>query len=102
MTDDPNPPRPPTAAARTEDPLPEDSGDPEQDPALELEGDEDDDSDDDEDGTDPLAGPVPEPPPPHDEKEPEPVPATLWESDADHLDPTAPVPTDHPPDIDPD
>jgi poly(A) polymerase len=101
MTDDPNPPRPPTAAARTEDALPEDSGDPELDPALELDIDEDDESDEDDDGTDPLAGPVPEPPPPHDEKEPEPVPATLWESDADHLDPTAPVPRDHTPEIDP-
>src|SRR5262249_11524569 len=66
-----------------------------------LEG-EDDEPDEDDDGTDPLAGPVPEPPPPHDEKEPDPVPATLWESDADHLDPTAPVPRDHVPDIDPD
>jgi poly(A) polymerase len=55
----------------------------------------------DEDGADPLAAPVPEPPPRHDEKEPEPVPAALWESEADHLDATAPVPADHPPDIDP-
>ncbi|HZJ56574.1 MAG TPA: polynucleotide adenylyltransferase PcnB [Myxococcaceae bacterium] len=63
---------------------------------------DDEELDDDEDGPDPLAGPVPEPPPPHDEKEPEPGPPVLWESDADHLDPTAPVPRDHAPEIDPD
>ncbi len=94
MTDDPN-------AARSKDALPEDPGDPEAAlDADDLELDEDEEADDDE-GVDPLAGPVPEPPPPHDEKEPEPVPPALWESDADHLDPTAPVPTDHPPEIDP-
>jgi len=96
MTDDPTAP-PPTSPARTDD-----SEDPEAEQGDELEAEDDDELEEDEDGTDPLAGPVPEPPPPHDEKEPEPVPAALWESDADHLDPTAPVPTDHPPDIDPD
>ncbi|HZW89483.1 MAG TPA: polynucleotide adenylyltransferase PcnB [Myxococcaceae bacterium] len=104
MTDDPTAPPPPTPAARTEDAPLDDSGDPELEQDLageDLEG-EDDEPDEDDDGTDPLAGPVPEPPPPHDEKEPDPVPATLWESDADHLDPTAPVPRDHVPDIDPD
>ena len=100
MTDDPTAPPRPTSTAPGEDALLEDSGDPELEPGEELEAD-DDESEDDEDGTDPLAGPVPEPPPPHDEKEPEPVPPTLWESDADHLDPTAPVPRDHAPDIDP-
>ncbi|MGZ3481119.1 MAG: polynucleotide adenylyltransferase PcnB, partial [Myxococcaceae bacterium] len=65
---------------------------------LDLEGSDDED---DDDGPDPLSEPVPEPPPPHDLKEPEPVPPALWESDADHLDPTAPVPRDHAPDIDP-
>jgi poly(A) polymerase len=100
MTDDPTAPPRPTSTAPAEDATLEDSGDPELEPGEELEAD-DDESEDDEDGTDPLAGPVPEPPPPHDEKEPEPVPPTLWESDADHLDPTAPVPRDHAPDIDP-
>ncbi|HEY1335817.1 MAG TPA: polynucleotide adenylyltransferase PcnB [Myxococcaceae bacterium] len=102
MTDDPTAPPRPTPAARTEDASLDDSGDPELEPGEELEAEDDDDSEGDEDGADPLAGPVPEPPPPHDEKEPEPVPPTLWESDADHLDPTAPVPRDHAPDIDPD
>ena len=106
MTDDPTAPQPPTPAARTDDTLPDDSGDPELESALEGEsleaGAEDDEELDDEDGADPLAGPVPEPPPPHDEKEPEPVPPVLWESDADHLDPTVPVPRDHAPEIDPD
>ncbi|HZJ54079.1 MAG TPA: poly(A) polymerase, partial [Myxococcaceae bacterium] len=107
MTDDPTAPRPSASTARTEDTLPDDSGDRELESALEGEspeaGAEDDEElDDDEDGPDPLAGPVPEPPPPHDEKEPEPVPPVLWESDADHLDPTAPVPRDHAPEIDPD
>ena len=104
MTDNPTAPPPPTSATRTEDAPLDDSGDPELEQALageELEGGDDDESDEDDDGIDPLAGPVPEPPPPHDEKEPEPVPPTLWESDADHLDPTAPVPRDHAPDIDP-
>jgi poly(A) polymerase len=101
MTDDPTSP-PPASAARTEDASPDESGDPELEHGEEIEGEDDDELEEDEDGTDPLAGPVPEPPPPHDEKEPEPVPATLWESDADHLDPTAPVPTDRAPDIDPD
>jgi len=100
MTDDPTAPPRPTSTAPGEDAPLEDSGDPELEPGEELEAD-DDESEDDEDGTDPLAGPVPEPPPPHDEKEPEPVPPTLWESDADHLDPTAPAPRDHAPDIDP-
>jgi len=105
MTDDPTAPPRPTPAARSEDAPLDDSGDPELEQTLageDLEGEEQDESDEDEDGTDPLAGPVPEAPPPHDEKEPEPVPPTLWESDADHLDPTAPVPRDHAPDIDPD
>jgi poly(A) polymerase len=105
MTDDPTAPPPSNSAARTEDAQPDDSGDPELEHALageEPDAEDDDEADDDEDGTDPLAGPVPEPPPPHDEKEPEPVPPTLWESDADHLDPTAPVPADHAPEIDPD
>ena len=104
MTDDPTAPQPPTSTARTEEAPLDDSGDPETEHALageELEADDDEESDEDEDGTDPLAGPVPEPPPPHDEKESEPVPPTLWESDADHLDPTVPVPTGHTPDIDP-
>ena len=104
MTDDPTAPPPRTSAARTGDAPLDDSGDPELEQALageEVEDEGDDESDEDDDGTDPLAGPVPEPPPPHDEKEPEPVPPTLWESDADHLDPTAPVPRDHAPDIDP-
>jgi len=105
MTDDPNAPEPPVASGRPDDAVPEDSGEPELEPALEgeaeLEATEDDEEADDEEGADPLAGPVPEPPPPHDEKEPEPVPPSLWESDADHLDPTAPVPRDHAPDIDP-
>ena len=104
MTDNPTAPPPRTSAARTGDAPLDDSGDPELEQALageELEGEGDDESDEDDDGTNPLAGPVPEPPPPHDEKEPEPVPPTLWESDADHLDPTAPVPRDHAPDIDP-
>ena len=105
MTDDPTAPPRPTPAARSEDAPLDDSGDPELEQTLtgeDLEGEEEEESDEDEDGTDPLAGPVPEAPPPHDEKEPEPVPPTLWESDADHLDPTAPVPRDHAPDIDPD
>jgi poly(A) polymerase len=104
MTDDPTAPQPPTSTARTEEAPLDDSADPETEHALageELEADDDEESDEDEDGTDPLAGPVPEPPPPHDEKESEPVPPTLWESDADHLDPTAPVPSGHTPDIDP-
>jgi poly(A) polymerase len=103
MTDDPNAPETPVAAPRPQDALPEDSGDPELDAALD--GDaldlEDDEEGEEDEAADPLAGPVPEPPPPHDEKEPEPVPPALWESDADHLDPTAPVPRDHAPDIDP-
>src|SRR5262245_54645487 len=104
---DPNAPQPPTPAARTDDTQADDSGDPELEPAiegesLELGAEEDEELEDDEEGPDPLAGPVPEPPPPHDEKEPEPVPPVLWESDADHLDPTAPVPRDHAPEIDPD
>ena len=104
MTDDPTAPEPPTTARRTEDAPSDDSGDPELEAALEGEGLdlEAEDEEAEEDETDPLAGPVPEPPPPHDEKEPEPVPPALWESDADHLDPTAPVPRDHTPDIDPD
>jgi poly(A) polymerase len=63
-----------------------------------LEGEE---AAEEDESADPLAAPVPEPPPPHDEKEPEPVPAALWESEADHLDPTAPVPADHAPEVDP-
>lgn len=104
MTDDPTAPEPPVAAARPEDALPEPDAeaavalDPE---ALELDAAEEDEEGEDDEALDPLAGPVPEPPPPHDEKEPEPVPPALWESDADHLDPTAPVPRDHVPDIDP-
>ena len=105
MTDDPTAPPPPTSAARTEDAPLDNSGDPELEQALAGEELEADDDDEVPRGTtrrlDPLAGPVPEPPPPHDEKKPEPVPPTLWESDADHLDPTAPVPRDHAPDIDP-
>jgi poly(A) polymerase len=106
MTDHPTAPQPPTSAARTDDTTADDSGDPEleapvEGESLELGAEEDEELEDDEDGPDPLAGPVPEPPPPHDEKEPEPVPAVLWESDADHLDPTAPVPADHAPEIDP-
>ncbi|HET9156363.1 MAG TPA: poly(A) polymerase, partial [Myxococcaceae bacterium] len=104
MTDDPTAPPPPTPTVRSEEAPLDDSGDPETEHALadeELEGDDVEEGDEDDDGADPLAGPVPEPPPPHDEKEPEPVPPTLWESDADHLDPTAPVPADHAPDIDP-
>ncbi len=104
MTDDPTEPEPTVAATRPAEALPGGSDDPGAEPALdgeapELEAAEDDDEAEDE--PDPLAGPVPEPPPPHDEKEPEPVPPALWESDADHLDPTAPVPRDHAPDIDP-
>jgi poly(A) polymerase len=105
MTDDPTAPQPPTSTERTEDAPLDDSADAEAQHALsgeELEADDDEESEDDEDGTDPLSGPVPEPPPPHDEKEPEPVPPTLWESDADHLDPTVPMPAGHTPDIDPD
>src|SRR5215469_14481366 len=105
MTDDPTAPPPSTPAAHAEDAPVDDSGDPELEQGLageDLETEDDEESDEDDDGTDPLAGPVPEPPLPHDEKEPEPVPPTLWESDADHLDPTAPVPRDHAPDIDPD
>jgi poly(A) polymerase len=107
MTDDPTAPRPPTPAARTDDTQADDSGDPELEPAiedesLELGAEDEEELEDDEEGPDPLSGPVPEPPPPHDEKEPEPVPPVLWESDADHLDPTAPVPRDHAPEIDPD
>jgi poly(A) polymerase len=100
MTDDSNPPQAPVNSARHEE-VP-DPGDPDTEleaDGLELEG--DDDEAEEEDGPDPLAGPVPEPPPPHDEKEPEPVPPALWESDADHLDPTAPMPRDHAPDIEP-
>jgi len=44
----------------------------------------------DEEGPDPLDAPVPEPPPSPDAREPEPVPATLWESEADHLDASVP------------
>jgi poly(A) polymerase len=66
----------------------------------ELEGDDEDGEADEE--AELLPADVPAPPPPHDAKEPEPVPPALWESDADHLDPTAPVPADHPPEIDPD
>ena len=104
MTDDPNSPEPPASARHREDSPQEGSVDPEEEAALdeedvEPEGAEEDDEAEDE--ADPLAGPVPEPPPPHDEKESEPVPQALWESDADHLDPTAPVPAYHAPDIDP-
>src|SRR5215468_4678945 len=101
MTDDSNPPQAPVNSARHEEVS--DPGDPDAEleaDGLELEGADDDEAEED-DGPDPLAGPVPEPPPPHDEKEPEPVPPALWESDADHLDPTAPVPRDHAPDIEP-
>jgi len=104
MTDDPTEPEPTVAATRPAETPSEGADDPGSEAALdgeapELEAAEDDDEAEDE--LDPLAGPVPEPPPPHDEKEPEPVPPALWESDADHLDPTAPVPRDHAPDIDP-
>jgi poly(A) polymerase len=101
MTDDPTAPEPTVAATRPEDDVPEDSGDPDSEGTLEGEGVELEAADDDDDGPDPLAEPVPEPPPPHDEKEPEPVPPALWESDADHLDPRAPVPRDRAPDIEP-
>jgi poly(A) polymerase len=109
MTDhptSPDKPSTPTPAAdpareptRAEAPVRE-----EEDDALEATADEldvEDEEDDEEDGPDLLAEPVPEPPPPHDAKESEPVPQALWESDADHLDPTAPVPKGHAPDIDP-
>ncbi len=100
MTDDPTPP--PTVAAGRPEESESDASDPEGATALDGDGLDLEASDDDEDdGPDPLAEPVPEPPPPHDLKEPEPVPPALWESDADHLDPTAPVPRDHAPDIDP-
>ena len=99
MTDDPNAPQPP-ADRRAEGPSSADPDGSPDDEGLELDAAEDDEETDDE-GPDPLAEPVPEPPPPHDEKEPEPVPQALWESDADHLDPTAPVPRDRAPDIDP-
>jgi poly(A) polymerase len=104
MTDDPSSPEPPVAARRREDSPTEGSADPEAEAAMDeddAELDAGEEEDEAEDESDPLAGPVPEPPPPHDEKEPEPVPPALWESDADHLDPTAPVPTDHAPDIEP-
>src|SRR5262245_41455336 len=102
MTDDSNPPQAPVNSARRED-VP-DPGDPDAEleaDGLELEGTDEDEEPGEDEGPDPLAGPVPEPPPPHDEKEPEPVPPALWESDADHLDPSAPVPRDHAPDIEP-
>ncbi len=101
MTDDPNAPETPVASARPQDALGEEPGDPEPEAGLEADELEDDEEAEDDEAADPLAGPVPEPPPPHDQKEPEPVPPALWESDADHLDPTAPVPRDHTPDIDP-
>ena len=90
MTDDPTAPQPTVADAPQE-----------AEAGLENDAADLDASDEDEDGPDPLAEPVPEPPPPHDLKEPEPVPPALWESDADHLDSTVPVPRDHTPDIDP-
>src|SRR5262249_42801599 len=104
MTDDPTAPPPSTPPARPEDAPLDGSGEPELEEGLageDLEGEDEDESDEDDDGIDPLAGPVPEPPPPHDEKEPEPVPPTLWESDADHLDPTVPAPSGHTPDLAP-
>jgi poly(A) polymerase len=108
MTDDPNAPqkqRPPPSSDAS-DPRPEDPArdaealaapDEDEDAELDEEGEEDDADEDAE----LLGADVPEPPPPHDAKEPDPVPAALWESEADHLDPTAPVPADHPPEIDP-
>ena len=101
MTDDPTAPEPTVAADLSDDSAPEDSSDPEAEATLDGDAGDLEAADDDEDGPDPLAAPVPEPPPPHDEKEPEPVPPALWESDADHLDPTAPIPRDRAPDIDP-
>jgi len=107
MTDDPNAPekqRPPSSPdasdSRPEEPArdAEALASPEEDEDEEVDGDKDDGDEDAEI----LPADVPEPPPPHDAKEPDPVPAALWESEADHLDPTAPVPTDHPPEIDPD
>ncbi|HZX40739.1 MAG TPA: hypothetical protein VFE93_02800, partial [Myxococcaceae bacterium] len=60
MTDDPNAPETPVAAARPQDALPEDSGDPELDAALD--GDaldlEDDEEGEEDEAADPLAGPV--------------------------------------------
>jgi len=105
MTDDPNAPekqRPPSSPdasdSRPEDPEALASPEEGEDDDLEGEGDEDDTEEDAEI----LPAEVPEAPPPHDAKEPDPVPAALWESEADHLDPTAPVPAGHPPEIDPD
>ena len=99
MTDDPTQPDPPLLPGRDAASASTDSerlGE-----EAELEASLDEDEGDDDEGPDPLAEPVPEPPAPHDEKEPEPVPQALWESDADHLDPTAPVPRDRAPDIAP-